>query len=301
MKKWIQFLLLCIISLWVFHVSFARNIDFWKAWEATSKIKNVSIDEKTGSMEDQIQNTTLNVFKTLKIVIGGLLVIYLVYAGVMMILSMWDDDQKLSESKRSIRYAIIWLLFINIPWLLYNSFSNKRTSDDITSTIWDSVTIYQRNIFMNRDVFGSTLWNIITFLQISVVAIAVFIIVFAGIKIIIASGDEDKVTESKNKILWSLAGLVFIWVMEVWRNVVFKWDFKWQGQELFSTLANLALFFAGPIAIFFLSLAWYYYITAWGDEDKVKKAKSIVLNTLIATLILLGIYTFLLDLKDLSF
>lgn len=301
MKKIFLFLLFLILSIFSFQYSWAGNINFWEAREATSKIKDVSIDEKNGSMESQIEETTLRVFKTLKIVIGGLLVIYLVYAGVMMILSMWDDDQKLSESKRSIRYAIIWLLFINIPWLLYNSFSNKRTSDDITSTIWDSVTIYQRNIFMNSDVFGSTLGNILTFLQISVVAIAIFIIVFAGIKIIIASGDEDKITESKNKILWSLAGLVFIWVMEVWRNVVFKWDFKWQGQELFSTLANLALFFAGPIAIFFLSLAWYYYITAWGDDDKVKKAKSIVLNTLIATLILLGIYTFLLDLKTLSF
>lgn len=302
MKNIIKLLCITIFSvISLYSLSFAGNIDFKNAWDATEKIKDVSINEKTWSMENQIQSTTMNIFKTLKIIIWGLLVIYLVYAWVQMILSMWDNEQQLSEAKRSVRYAIIWLLFINIPWLLYNSFSNKRTTDDVTSTVWDGVTIYQRNIFMNSEVFWSTLWNILTFLQISIVAIAIFMIVFAGIKIIMASWDEDKVTESKNKILWSIAWLVFIWVMEVWRNVVFKWDFKWQGQELFSTLANLALFFAGPIAIFFLSLAWYYYITAWGDEDKVKKAKSIVLNTLIATLILLGIYTFLLDLKTLSF
>ncbi len=302
MKNIIKLLCITIFSvISLSSLSFAGNIDFKNAWDATEKIKDVSINEKTWSMENQIQSTTMNIFKTLKIIIWGLLVIYLVYAWVQMILSMWDNEQQLSEAKRSVRYAIIWLLFINIPWLLYNSFSNKRTTDDVTSTVWDGVTIYQRNIFMNSEVFWSTLWNILTFLQISIVAIAIFMIVFAGIKIIMASWDEDKVTESKNKILWSIAWLVFIWVMEVWRNVVFKWDFKWQGQELFSTLANLALFFAGPIAIFFLSLAWYYYITAWGDEDKVKKAKSIVFNTLIATLILLGIYTFLLDLKTLSF
>lgn len=301
MKNIIKFFLIFITSIFSFHLSYAGNIDFKDASEATSKIKSVSIKEKTWSMETQIQSTTLNIFKTLKIVVWGLLVIYLVYAWVQMILSMWSDEWQLSEAKRSIRYAIIWLLFINIPGLLYNSFSNKRVTDDVTSTVWDSVTIYQRNIFMNSEVFGSTLWNILTFLQISIVAIAIFMIVYAGIKIILASGDEDKVSESKNKILWSVAGLVFIWVMEVWRNVMFKWDFKWQGQELFATLANLALFFAWPIAIFFLSLAGYYYITAGGDDDKVKKAKSIVFNTLIATIILLGIYTFLLDLKTLSF
>lgn len=299
MKKIFLTVLMCIWIMLSFQNSSAVN--FNDASTATNKIKGVSIHEKSGSIETQIQNTTYNIFKTLKIIIGWLLVIYLVYAGVIMILSMGDDEQKLSEAKRSIRYAIVGLLFINIPTSLYSAFSGKRTTDDVTSTVWDSVTIYQRNIFMNSEVFGNTLGNILTFLQIAIVALAIFMIVFAGIKIITASGDEEKVTEWKNKILWSLAGLVFIGVMEVWRNVVFKWDFKWQWQDLFATLANLALFFAGPIAIFFLSLAGYYYITAWGDEDKVKKAKNIVFNTLLATIILVGIYTFLLDLKTLSF
>jgi hypothetical protein len=89
--------------------------------------------------------------------------------------------------------------------------------------------------------------------------------------------------------------------MEVWRNFVFIWDFKWTWQDVFSKLANLALFFAGPIAIFFLSLAWYYYITSGWEEEKIKKAKSIIINTGLATLLLLWIYTFLLDLKTLNF
>jgi hypothetical protein len=65
-------------------------------------------------------------------------------------------------------------------------------------------------------------------------------------------------------------------------------------------MSNLALFFAWPIAIFFLTLAWYYYITSNGDEERVKKAKAIVINTVIATLILLASYTFLLDLQSIS-
>jgi hypothetical protein len=116
------------------------------------------------------------------------------------------------------------------------------------------------------------------------------------------SGWEDKnISEAKNKILWSLAWLIFIWIMEVWRNIIFIWDFKWAGQDMFSKLANLALFFAWPIAIFFISLAWYYYITAGGEEEKVKKAKNIIINTALSTLILLWMYTFLLDLRTLNF
>jgi len=49
-----------------------------------------------------------------------------------------------------------------------------------------------------------------------------------------------------------------------------------------------------------LTLAGYYYITSNGDEDKVKKAKSIIINVLIAIVLLLASYTFLLDLKTLT-
>jgi hypothetical protein len=56
---------------------------------------------------------------------------------------------------------------------------------------------------------------------------------------------------------------------------------------------------AGPVAIVFLTLAWYYYITANGDDERISKAKNIIINTLIATVILLASYTFLLDLAKL--
>jgi len=48
-----------------------------------------------------------------------------------------------------------------------------------------------------------------------------------------------------------------------------------------------------------MTLAAYYYITANGEEEKVKKAKNIIVNTVFATLILLAAYTFLLDLVTL--
>lgn len=299
MKKTIVKILLFLSLILSFSSLFAVN--FNEASEATSKISEVSIAKKTWSMETQIWTITSNVFKTLKIAIGWLLVIYIVYAWVMMIISMWDDEKQLSSAKRSIWYAIVWLLFINIPWTLYRSFSDKRTTDDITWSYWDVVTIYNRNIFMNSDYFWTTLGSIITFLEITVVALAIFVFIYNWIKIMVSWWEDKNMSEAKSKILWSLAWLIFIWIMEVWRNMVFIWDFKWAWQDMFSRLANLALFFAWPVAIFFISLAWYYYITAWWEEEKVKKAKNIIINTALATLILLWMYTFLLDLWTLSF
>lgn len=229
----------------------------------------------------------------------------MVYTGIMMVMSMGSDEGQLSESKRSLWYALIGLFFINMPGSILKAFSWQRLQSSTWNSDFTEVTRkYSWNIFVNFTEFTlrtGVLWNLVIFLQITVVALAVFMIVFSGIKMMMAGWDEEKVSNAKSKILWSLAWLIFIAVMEVWKYIMITGEFTTRGEELFSRLANLALFFAGPIAIFFLSLAGYYYITSGWDEERVKKAKNIVLYTLFATLILIGIYTFLLDIWDLSF
>jgi hypothetical protein len=52
----------------------------------------------------------------------GLMVIYIVYTGAMMIMSMGSDEEQLSSAKRQIWYAAVALIFINIPGTLYEAF-----------------------------------------------------------------------------------------------------------------------------------------------------------------------------------
>ena len=108
-----------------------------------------------------------------------------------------------------------------------------------------------------------------------------------------------KISEAKNKIAWSIWGLIFIWFIESWTSFIYNGDID-DWADIFKTMSELALFFAWPIAIFFLTLAWYYYITSNGDDEKVKKAKNIITNTVIATVILLASYAFLWDLFTLK-
>lgn len=289
------FLFFWILSSFWFSSVWAVNLEFeWK-----NEITRVSISQKSWDFKSSIEWVATNVLKMFKLVIWWLLVIYLVYAWVMMIISMWDDEEKLSSAKRSLWYSIIWLLFVNIPWTLYEAFTWKRTTDSVTQWTWNLKTIYNRNIFINSDVFWNVVWNILTMMEIIIVAAATFMIVLQWINIMKARGEENDITEAKNKILYSILALVFVWIMVVWKNIAFLWDAN-AWRNLFATLANLALFFAWPIATFFLTLAWYYYITAAWDEEKVKKSKVIVINTMFATLILLWMYTFLLELQNFS-
>ena len=199
-------------------------------------------------------------------------------------------------------FLLLWNVFINIPWALFNAFYRGNTPwsvwwDDIWGNFDNPSTIENStNIFFNFWAFESVTSNIVAFLQIWIFAAAIFMITLTGIQLLVSRWKEEKVTEAKNKILYSILAIIFVGIIEAWKAVAFWWSLS-DGRNLFESLANLALFFAAPVAIFFLTLAGYYYITSNGDEERTKKAKNIIINTVLATLILLASYTFLLELS----
>jgi hypothetical protein len=301
MKKILLYLCLLLASVAAF------SIDAGAAGivviPGATEIQDVSLDigSNWNAIAD-ISNTWFRILRIAKRMLMGLMVIFMVYTGAMMIMSMGSDEEKLSSSKRQIWYAAVALVFINIPGALYEAFyKNGDTSVgwDVTNSFDDANVSESWNLFFDVFIFGNTLNNqIIFFLEVMVFLAAITMITIAGISLMTSRGREEKMKEAKNKILYTILALIFVGIIEAWKRVAFGWNIS-DGVNLFDSLANLALFFAAPIAIFFLTLAGYYFITSNGDEERVKKAKSIIINTILATLILLAAYTFLIDLATL--
>jgi len=227
----------------------------------------------------------------------------MVYVGAMMIMSMGSDEERLSSAKRQLWYSLIALVFINIPVSLYRAFnvdSDVSVGAGISSDAFEEAsTATTGNLFFDFTIFAHTLNNqVVFFMEVLIFVAAVFMITLAGINVMTSRGREEKMKEAKNKIVYTILGLIFVGIIEAWKNIAFDGEIS-DGVNLFESLSNLAFFFAAPVAIFFLSLAAYYYITSNGDEERVKKSKSIIVNTVLATLILLAAYTFLLDLANL--
>lgn len=296
------------VLIWIISSLFIWfNVDAWVELKPieTTNIENVSIKtiKSTWDIAQDISDTWMSILKVIKLIFEWVLIIYIVYAWIQMIISMWTDEDALTKSKTSIRYSIIWLVFINIPWTLFNAFRQDNYWK-IDWSIWyssfaNTPSSGSNNILINTFNFWETLnWDIVWFIEVWLSAITIIIIIIAWIKLIMSRWREEEITKARKRITWAVIWLVFIWFIETWKSVIFSWDIE-DGANLFQTASNLALFFAWPVAIFFLTIAAYYYITSNGDEEKTKKAKSIVVNTVIATVILLASYTFLLDLATL--
>ena len=260
----------------------------------STNITNVSISNPTW----WIIGIWTSLLTTIKIALWWILLIFIVYTWAQMIMSMWSDEEELKTSKRQIRYSVVWLIFINIPSSLYNAFYPERRGD-INESInnwedWRTAT----NLFFSSAFEDTLNWKIILFIEVLISGVAIFMLTVAWVKIILARWRDEEVTKGKHKIIWSIIWLIFVWFIETWQSFIYSWRIE-DWVNLFETIANLSLFFAWPIAIIYLSIAWYYYVTSNGDEEKVKKAKSIIVNTVIATVIVLASYTLLLDLSNL--
>ncbi len=304
MKNIIKIIMIFILAFSIFYTTNA-----WINWLDSINWVDKITDHSLGSLPnswdiaEDSKDLWFKILTVIKYIVSWLLIVYLVYAWAQMIMSMWSDEDKLSTWKRQLWYALVWLIFINIPWTIYEMFnvSNKSSLDGSISWTWSSeLSKNEESIFINTSIFDNTVnWWIVSFIEVAIFSIAVFMIVLAGIQIMTSRWRDEKITEAKNKIVWSIVWLVFVWFIEAWLSLVYNGSIE-DWKNLFQTIEELALFFAWPIAIFFLTLAWYYYITSNGDEERVKKAKSIIVNTVVATVILLASHAFLKDLISLQ-
>jgi len=279
---------------------FAWVVDIPTLWWI-DKIKDVSIEHIawTWNIVESANSFWFKILRILKLILQWLLVIYIVYIWVTMIISMGTDEDKLSKSKNQLWYSLIALVFINIPWTIYSAIyiDDRKSGGAINawSEWWAFTDESSVSWFVNLDSFKWILGSITWFLEVFIFWVALFVLVMAGIKIMTSRWKEEKITEAKNKILYSIFAMIFVGMIEGWKRLSITWDIA-LGSKIFSQLTNLALLFAGPVVIFFLTLAGYYYISSNGDEERIKKAKAIIINTIIAILLLIVMVTFLNDL-----
>ncbi|MDP2104150.1 MAG: hypothetical protein Q8K26_04485 [Candidatus Gracilibacteria bacterium] len=298
-KRFTLLFLASIVSLVTFGVletSFAGV----PAIPGRSEITSVSNGPISGGDSlEKIQNGGLKILHTAKVIISFLAVIYLIYVGATMVTAM-GDEKAVTSGKKQLMYTLIAFLFVNIPGELYAILAKKQVSNVTSNPIGNFTDVPNAgsNIFFNLVEWNSTIENgVLSFIRVGLIGAAVFMFSLAAFEMITSGGSEEKTKQAKNRFLYGVLGLVFVAVIQSWVQVVYSGDIG-RGQGIFAQLSNLALFFAGPTAIFFLLLGGYYYITSAGEEEKAKKGKNIVINTFIAVIILLASYAFLRDLAD---
>ncbi len=263
-----------------------------------SKDPFIEVKNSGGTIEDQLLKLAYQIFSLLKLIIGGIALIFIVIIGTKMVVFSESED-RIKTQKHQITYALLGFLFLNLPGILYDFFEPGKGGWTVDQPLYSDVSTCLG--FWNMDIIcnsGGTFGNLVSFLRVFIFGIAILAFTWAAYSLIVSGGDDERRKKAKNKFLYGTLALVFLGFIEIWSRLIAHGDFGISGEvaTVGKKLVGLAFFFAGPVAVFFLIYGAYYYITSAWDEERVKKWKSIIINTCIATVILIACYTFLNDL-----
>ncbi len=244
----------------------------------------------------------LSFLGVVRVGISGLALIYLVMIGAYMVLAS-DNEENIKKQRKQITYVIIGFLFLNVPNFVYSIFSWSDKSQSISpgGELWG---ISGGSLFWDTAWFEGVFGNLVAFLRVFVFGVAVVMFTWWLFNLLISWGDDEKKKMAKNRIIYWLIGLIFMGFVGLWWQMIAGGDFGTALGWIWGTskvIFWLIMYFVAPISIFMIFWWSYYFITSAGDEERMKKWKSILINTGIAIIILLSAFSFMTDLSWFQF
>ena len=237
--------------------------------------------------EDLMSTVIFRLIDFMKYGLAAIAIIYLVIAGLSIIMVGSDIETAWTKYKDSLQMIFFGLItaFV-LDEILFTIYGENGIDN------WQNEAIVKETA---KDVYEIIL-GIFRALEIVVGAAAIFFISLAGFKLIVASVDETEVTNSKNSVLYSIVALILIASAEV---LIEKIIFPEMGEEMpsitdgFEYIVMMTKFissFISVIAVPAIIYGGYLYVTSFGSTDQTDKAKKVLLGTVIGLVISMGAY-----------
>lgn len=128
-------------------------------------------------------------------------------------------------------------------------------------------------------------------------AFAILWIVIAGIMLVMAHGDESKITEQKQSLTYAVIGLVIVLLLErmvvliygapgITRDIAQQSDIEAISTEILGVVSFMKAII-GSIAIFMIIIAGFETVTAQGEEEKITKQRKAIMYVIIGIVVIL--------------
>lgn len=153
----------------------------------------------------------------------------------------------------------------------------------------------------NVNTVSGVLSNVLNNLKGVIASIAIVFIVVGGFMYILSAGDETMIKKAKSTITSALIGLAIALAAPTFLKEIVAILSTGDGATAEEAIAaaptikvivtrvlNLLLSIVGIIAMIGLVIGGSFYLTAYGDEDKIKTGKKIITNSLIGIAVAMG-------------
>lgn len=228
-----------------------------------------------------------------KLIIGAFAVLMII-ASAVQILTAGGNEETIKKHTKQLMYGIAGLALISLSGDMIKIFGVETGGP-----LKNPSEMIGRVVEFNR-----ITQIVITFFKYLIGGVAVFMVISSGLHLITLE-DESKLDEDKKKLLYGIVGFVLIIFSETLvKKVLYKIDIsKYTGTsgvqpgmdparglaEIVSA-TNYIVSFVGPLAILALIVGAIMYITAGGEEEKMNKAKRVIIAAAIGIIIIYGAF-----------
>lgn len=201
--------------------------------------------------------------------------------------------------KKIITKILLFITFFSIP-LFSHAISIWNSSDNIrvtTENTWKSTNNDQfEQMWANGEFFYVWTWwekwlkglllNIARDLRVMAFSFFLILIVIMVIKLLFAENTEEQQKKLKLWILWSSIWIMIMQVAfsiykimfdrDIWANLA-----RTFGEKIIEPFTELLMLLASFIFIAMAVYAFYKIVTAWGNDEWIKKWKTIIFQAII--------------------
>lgn len=222
-----------------------------------------------------------------KYLIGAVAVVMIIITGVKLVMARKKVDEVWEKQKEHLIMLVTGLVFVFIADVAIRSVF-FGVEGEVFESEAQAEAAAQQGVEQLRG-----MWTVAMMLA---GAVAVFMLVVAGIRLITSGGNEEVQTKIKKQITWIVIGLFILGIAEF---VVLDFIFPEHGTEipddikgkqLIIDFTNFVSAFVSIAAVISSIYGGYLYVTAVGNEEQTGKAKKVLLGAVIALVIALGAF-----------
>lgn len=266
--------------------------DGWDKWASNNHLTNIQWDRHinaSNSWEKWISITLVKIARDLKNLFFVIATIYFLIIIIRLLLSE-NSEEEFWKFKKGILWITVWIIIMQIAYTFVTMSIDKGTD-------WALAFNLIQNLVD----------PLIRLLETAASFFFIAIAIFSFYKMVTANGDEEKAKTWKMSIVYAIIGFIVIKVARVIVDATYWKTFcpiEWvtcsdwiktleDGTSIIFDIINWLNWFVWIAVVIMIVYIWAQLIFSWGEEEKIKKAKTAMIYIFVWIMILILNYLIL--------
>lgn len=242
--------------------------------------------------------------KYAKILVSIAAIGIIIFMGVRMVVAS-DNEETVKKSTTGLLYALIAFAIVSMSQDIGRIVGFFKDTQGFGDNLSNGGIIGSADQITQRlGIFDKEVEILMTFIKYLIGSLAVAVVVVNGVRLVTGGGEEENIKKARNGIFAAIGGLILMTVADTFVTKVFykvdrttysaidggvtpQVDLSAGINEIVG-ITNFIVSFVGPILVLLIIIAGILYLTAGGEEEKMNKAKRLLIAGVLGMVIIYG-------------